>query len=46
LSGWFIGASFAQPYYYSYGTGGNVYYQNNQVYMDGQVYVTAPEYYE
>jgi hypothetical protein len=32
--------------YYTYGTGGNVYYENNVVYVDGQQTCTADEYYD
>ena len=35
-----------QPYYYRYGSGGNVYYENNVVYVDGQEQYSAEEYYE
>jgi hypothetical protein len=35
-----------QPVYYSYGTGGNVYYENNIVYVDGEQNCTAEEYYQ
>lgn len=34
----------AQPRYYAYGTGGNVYYENNVVYVDGQAAGTPEEY--
>lgn len=44
--GTFLGASWAntQPVYYAYGTGGNVYYENNVVYVDGQASGTPAEY--
>lgn len=44
--GGFLGASFAtaQPVYYGYGNGGNVYYENNTVYVDGQASGTPQEY--
>jgi hypothetical protein len=32
--------------YYSYGSGGNVYYENNNVYVNGEQTATADEYYE
>jgi hypothetical protein len=35
-----------QPIYYRYGTGGNVYYQNNMVYIDNRQYATAAQYYQ
>jgi hypothetical protein len=38
--------SSAQPVYYGYGEGGNVYYENNTVYVDGQASGTPEEYYE
>jgi len=44
--GTFMGAAWAsaQPRYYAYGTGGNVYYENNIVYVDGQAAGTPEEY--
>jgi hypothetical protein len=36
----------SQPVYYGYGTGGNVYYENNVVYVDGEQYCTSQEYYQ
>jgi hypothetical protein len=44
--GAFFGASFAnaQPVYYGYGAGGNVYYENNTVYVDGQPAGTSEQY--
>lgn len=44
--GTFMGATLAnaQPRYYAYGTGGNVYYENNIVYVDGQPAGTTEEY--
>ena len=44
--GTFMGAAWvsAQPRYYAYGTGGNVYYENNVVYVDGQPAGTPEEY--
>ncbi len=35
-----------QPVYYVYGQGGNVYYENNTVYIDGEAQCTATEYYQ
>jgi hypothetical protein len=47
--GAFLGGSFAaavaQPAYYGYGLGGNVYYQDNSVYVNDQA-VGTPEQYE
>ncbi|HQR07235.1 MAG TPA: hypothetical protein PLN21_10455 [Gemmatales bacterium] len=37
-------AAWQQPIYYDYGTGGNVVYQNNQVYIGGQPVASAPEF--
>ncbi len=45
LTGW-IANAWATPYYYDYGSGGNVYYSENVVYVDGQQYATADEYYD
>lgn len=44
--GGFLGARIAstQPIYYGYGTGGNVYYEGDTVYVDGQA-AGAPEEY-
>ncbi len=45
VTGWFVGR-WTQPVYYSYGSGGTVYYENNVVYVDGQEYGTPEQYYE
>lgn len=45
ITGW-LARSWAQPVYYSYGTGGNVVYQNNVVYVDGQQVGSAEQYYQ
>ena len=44
--GGFLGASLAtsQPTYYGYGTGGNVYYEQNTVYVNGQSAGSPVEY--
>ncbi|MFM8218737.1 MAG: hypothetical protein ACKOJF_07420, partial [Planctomycetaceae bacterium] len=45
--GAFVGAALVsqpQPVYYAYGTGGNVYYENNTVYVNGQAAGTPAEY--
>jgi hypothetical protein len=44
--GTFMGAAWvsAQPRYYAYGSGGNVYYENNVVYVDGQATGAPAEY--
>ena len=36
----------ANPIYYTYGSGGTVYYENNVVYVNGQEYGSAEQYYE
>ncbi|MFH1113635.1 MAG: hypothetical protein V1792_06905 [Pseudomonadota bacterium] len=43
-TGWLVGASLAAPYYYGYGE--NVYYYDENVYIDGQIAATAAEYYD
>jgi hypothetical protein len=44
--GAFLGSSWtnSQPVYYGYGTGGNVYYEDNTVYVDGKASGTPEEY--
>jgi len=43
--GTFVGASIArEPTYYAYGDGGNVYYEDNTVYANGQPAGTAEQY--
>jgi hypothetical protein len=44
--GAFMGAAWVntQPRYYAYGSGGNVYYENNTVYVDGQSVGTPEQY--
>jgi hypothetical protein len=49
LSTWFTWPArpatvWAQPVYYDYGTGGNVVYQNNNVYIGGQDVATAADF--
>ena len=41
-----FGASMAnaQPVYYGYGNGGNVYYEGDTVYVDGTAIASAPDY--
>lgn len=46
LTGWIVGTSWQQPIYYDYGAGGNVYYENNVVYVDGSPYTSADVYYQ
>ncbi|HUT90200.1 MAG TPA: hypothetical protein VMY37_11930 [Thermoguttaceae bacterium] len=45
LTGWAVWG-WTTPAYYVYGTGGNVYYENSVVYVDGQQYCTEQEYYQ
>ncbi len=46
--GTFLGPALgaAQPVYYAYGQGGNVYYENNVVYVNGQAAGTPEQYYQ
>jgi hypothetical protein len=46
--GTFLGAGWAQakPVYYAYGTGGNVYYENDTVYVNGTASGTPEQYSE
>jgi hypothetical protein len=44
---WLGGAwASAQPTYYGYGAGGNVYYENNAVYVNGQAAGSPEQYYQ
>ena len=36
----------ARPCYYNYGTGGNVYYEGDTVYIEGDEYCSSTEYYQ
>ncbi len=45
ITGW-IAYRWANPIYYTYGPGGNVYYENNVVYVNGQQYGPAEQYYQ
>ena len=36
----------ARPYYYSYGSGGNVYYDNDTVYVNNEATCSSEEYYD
>ncbi len=45
VTGWIV-HSWASPVYYSYGPGGSVYYEGNVVYINGDKYGSAEEYYE
>ena len=44
VTGWVV-HRWAKPVYYRYGTGGNVYYDNNVVYVNGQQYGSPDQYY-
>jgi hypothetical protein len=45
VTGWVV-HRWANPIYYTYGSGGTVYYENNVVYVNGQEYGSAKQYYE
>ena len=44
VTGWVV-HRWANPIYYRYGSGGTVYYENNVVYVNGQQYGSAEQYY-
>jgi hypothetical protein len=44
LGGWVAGSSWSSPDYYDYGQG--IYYENEQVYMNGEPVAGAQEYYQ
>jgi hypothetical protein len=44
LGGWVAGSSWASPAYYDYGDG--IYYEDEQVYMNGKPVASAEEYYQ
>ncbi len=51
LTAWFSWTNvpagiWTEPVYYDYGPGGNVYYENNVVYVHGEQVATAPEFAE
>ncbi len=46
VTGWFTSASWGQPCYYNYGTSGNVYYEGDTVYIEGDEYCSTTEYYQ
>ncbi|WP_437230686.1 hypothetical protein SH661x_002093 [Planctomicrobium sp. SH661] len=46
VGGFMLGAAFDTPIYYSYGTGGNVVYQNDSVYVNGQDMGSSDAYYQ
>ncbi|MBN1911379.1 MAG: hypothetical protein JW818_16670 [Pirellulales bacterium] len=45
ITGWVV-HGWTNPIYYGYGSGGNVYYENNVVYVDGKEYGSAEQYYQ
>jgi hypothetical protein len=45
LDTWF-GWGWGRPYYWDYGPGGYVYYQDDQIYQNGQPYMQANAYYQ
>jgi hypothetical protein len=44
VTGWVV-HRWANPVYYSYGSGGTVYYENNVVYVNGEEYGSTEQYY-
>lgn len=44
LTGWWAGSGWSEPLYYDYGTGGNVYYEGDTVYVNGQDAGTSAAY--
>ena len=44
VTGW-VANRWANPVYYRYGPGGTVYYENNTVYVNGEQYGSAEQYY-
>jgi hypothetical protein len=48
LTNWFAWSApttvWAEPLYYDYGTGGNIVYENNSVYLDGEQIASADEF--
>lgn len=44
FAGWFGGGNWGEPIYYDYGTGGNVEYRDNNVYVNDQSVGTAEEF--
>ena len=45
VTGWIV-HRWNRPVYYSYGTGGNVYYESEVVYVDGEQFASANEFYD
>jgi hypothetical protein len=44
ITGW-VAYRWTTPIYYTYGSGGKVYYENNVVYVNGEEYGSAEQYY-
>jgi hypothetical protein len=44
LTGWWAGGGYGEPAYYDYGSGGNCYYDEEAVYVDGEAVATPEEY--
>jgi hypothetical protein len=42
VTGWLVGTNVGQPVYYDYGT--NIYYEDNNVYYEGEVIATSEQY--
>ena len=45
LTAW-LAFNWGQPYYWDYGPNGYIYYNNNEVYQNGQPYMAADQYYQ
>ncbi len=45
VTGWLVGR-WGSPVYYGYGSGGNVYYEGDTVYVNGEASCTSEEYYD
>ena len=46
LTSWFVWGPWGQPVYYSYGTGGTVYYEGDTVYIEGDEYGSSDQYFQ
>ena len=44
MTSWVTSWGWGSPIYYDYGYGGNVYYEDNTVYVDGQAACTSEAY--
>ena len=45
VTGW-VAYGWTEPIYYTYGSGGSVYYEENVVYVNGEQYASAGDYYQ